>query len=83
MNLRPLAFVGLLSYSLYLWQEPFLLPGGQSRAWTSAFPLNIGCAVLAALASYYLVERPFLKLKNRGKSRAPVAAAPVAAAGIA
>ncbi len=82
LNLRPLAFIGLLSYSLYLWQEPFLLPGDQSRAWASAFPLNIGCAVLAALASYYLIERPFLKLKNRGKSRAQVSSRPVAAAGI-
>ena len=32
---------------------------------TNAFPQNVIFAVLAALASYYLLEQPFLKLRQR------------------
>jgi peptidoglycan/LPS O-acetylase OafA/YrhL len=62
-NWKPLAWVGVLSYSLYLWQEPFLFFA--SRAWACSFPQNIALAFGAAMASHYLVERPFLKLKDR------------------
>jgi peptidoglycan/LPS O-acetylase OafA/YrhL len=60
---RPLAFVGTLSYSLYLWQQPFM--NRTSGALTSSFPLNIGLAFAAALASYYLVEQPLLRYRAR------------------
>lgn len=64
--------IGTLSYSLYLWQEPFLF--FFSKTWATTYPQNIGLAVMAALASYYLVERPALKMKDR-------VAGPVAYAG--
>jgi peptidoglycan/LPS O-acetylase OafA/YrhL len=59
---RPAVLVGVLAYSLYLWQEIFL-----SRAphWWTAWPQNIVLAVLAAVASYYVVESPFLRIKDR------------------
>jgi peptidoglycan/LPS O-acetylase OafA/YrhL len=59
------AFVvaGVLSYSLYLWQQLFL---GPHRGGTPArLPLALALAVSAAVASYVLVERPFLGLKAR------------------
>jgi peptidoglycan/LPS O-acetylase OafA/YrhL len=62
LNWTPLVWVGVLSYSLYLWQNPFLL-GGLDKVWTS-FPYNLGFAFAAALLSYYLIERPFLQLKD-------------------
>jgi peptidoglycan/LPS O-acetylase OafA/YrhL len=62
LNLRALALIGGLSYSLYLWQQPFL--NRNSDAWMNAFPQNIILAVGAALASYTLLERPFLKLRS-------------------
>jgi peptidoglycan/LPS O-acetylase OafA/YrhL len=52
---KPLRWVGLLSYSLYVWQQIFLAP--QSPLLTP-FPINVGCALLAATLSYYLVESP-------------------------
>lgn len=64
LNTRPLVFVGVLSYSLYLWQELFLNPFDETSMFT-AVPINLVLAVLAALASYYLIERPFLRLKSR------------------
>jgi len=60
---RILGYIGVLSYSLYLWQQPFL-NRGSSSIYTS-FPMNIVLAVAAALASYYLVEKPFLRFKDR------------------
>jgi peptidoglycan/LPS O-acetylase OafA/YrhL len=63
LNLRPIAFVGTLSYSLYLWQQPFLAPSNATVS--GRFPLNILFAFLAALGSYFIVERPFLRLRRR------------------
>ena len=63
LDWRPIAFIGVLSYSLYLWQQPFLNRDG-SAVW-NAFPLNLVLAFLCALASYKLVEQPFLRLKDR------------------
>lgn len=61
----PLAYVGRLSYGLYLWHGLFITTNGSGPAWFQAYPLNVGLSVLATLASYYLVERKFLRLKNR------------------
>ena len=63
LNWAPLRFVGLLSYSLYLWQQVFI--NRNSNAAIAAFPLNVILAFAAALVSYYLIERPFLRLKDR------------------
>lgn len=63
LNVRPMVFVGVLSYSLYLWQQVFL--NRQGAAAVNAFPLNITLALSASLLSYYVVERPALRLRHR------------------
>jgi peptidoglycan/LPS O-acetylase OafA/YrhL len=63
LNARPVVFVGVLSYSLYLWQQPFL--ARQSHRALASFPLNLLLAIGLALASHYLVERPALRLRAR------------------
>ena len=62
LNAAPLVFVGWTSYSLYLWQQPFLDRASQSPF--AAFPLNVVCAVTLALTSYFVVERPALRLRK-------------------
>jgi len=42
LNWKPVVFLGVLSYSLYLWQSPFL--NHRSDAWLHAFPQNLVCA---------------------------------------
>ena len=68
LNARPLIFVGVLSYSLYVWQQLFL--NCDAQEWINAFPQNLLLAICAALASYYLLERPFLGLRHRLRRRA-------------
>jgi peptidoglycan/LPS O-acetylase OafA/YrhL len=63
LNARAVAGFGALSYSLYLWQQPFL--NRESAAFVAAFPLNVALAIGAALCSYRFVERPALFLGRR------------------
>jgi peptidoglycan/LPS O-acetylase OafA/YrhL len=62
LNWGPVVYIGVLSYSLYLWQNVFL--NADWDAWPARLPINILLAFGMALASYYLVERPFLRLKT-------------------
>ncbi len=64
-----IVFVGLISYSLYLW-NPFAMLIARHLATGTvgrAAPLVVGRVVTFgfALGSYYLVERPGLRLKDR------------------
>jgi peptidoglycan/LPS O-acetylase OafA/YrhL len=61
--------IGLWSYSLYLWQQPFYKMNRDGLAPT---PLLVAGAVLCALASFYLVENPARRWLNQ-RIRVPVA----------
>jgi peptidoglycan/LPS O-acetylase OafA/YrhL len=78
LELRLVVLVGVLSYSLYLWQQPFLK---DSPAWWCRWPQCLVLAVAAAVACHLLVERPFLRLKARASAepRPGPAAPPVPA----
>jgi len=67
LNAAPVVAVGMISYSLYLWQQPFL--NRTSGLWWSAFPVNLILAVGCAVASYFLIERPSLALRARLEKR--------------
>lgn len=63
-ELAPLRFIGLISYSLYLWHLPNI---NQMIPVIRSMPLMvrvIGAFVIAYL-SYQLVERPFLRRRHR------------------
>jgi peptidoglycan/LPS O-acetylase OafA/YrhL len=68
LNWRPVAWMGMLSYSFYLWQQPFL--NRSSQDWWTAFPQNLLLVGLFGAASYYCVEKPFLALRERRKEKA-------------
>jgi peptidoglycan/LPS O-acetylase OafA/YrhL len=69
LDLGPVAWVGRLSYSLYLWQQVFA-PNGTGPAWFREFPIGLLGAVGCAAASYYLLERPLLALRSRFRREA-------------
>ena len=62
----PFVFVGTISFSLYLWQQLF---ANVNLPIAHAFPLGILEALGMATASYYFIEAPFLRLKDRVASR--------------
>lgn len=64
LNFAPVMWLGKISYSLYLWQEPFFF--AQSRPHLYKLLLCIGLSCL----SYYAVEQPVLRLREK-KATAP------------
>jgi peptidoglycan/LPS O-acetylase OafA/YrhL len=67
LNAPPIAFIGVISYSIYLWQQLFL--NRDSASVVGTFPLNIVLVAAAALASFYLIERPSLRTRHRLEGR--------------
>jgi len=68
---RVIYFLGLISYSLYLWhfvvmqQIQFLIGDAYaSLPHSLTFPLTAVAVITVATASYYLVERPFYRLRS-------------------
>ncbi len=60
---QPLRWLGHLSYSLYLWQQPFV--SQYHHGSLQRFPLNVMLALACACGSYYFVERPAIRLGHR------------------
>lgn len=67
-------WIGTISYSLYLWQMPFMNPEAPISLWLR-IPLALGCAAL----SYYAIERPVLALRRWTEKRQENASAKVGA----
>jgi peptidoglycan/LPS O-acetylase OafA/YrhL len=59
LNWRVLRHFGRISYSLYLWQQLFTGP------YTRPFPMNFLGMVVCAELSYFLVERPSFRIRER------------------
>lgn len=60
-----LRWLGKVSYSVYLWQQVFLISRFPSWGVFRRFPVNVFCALMAGVISHYVIEQPFLKIKTR------------------
>lgn len=66
LNHPVMIYIGTLSYSIYIWQQFFLVPGiTYLPGWAQTFPVNILLIALTSMASYHLWERSFLNLKEK------------------
>jgi peptidoglycan/LPS O-acetylase OafA/YrhL len=71
LNWKPIAQIGVLSYSIYLWQTLFLHENNIQvfgswvgvAGWISTFPGNWIAILIVACLSYYLVEQPALRAR--------------------
>jgi peptidoglycan/LPS O-acetylase OafA/YrhL len=78
-----LAWLGLISYGLYLWHATIaitLVRHGVAQ-WWKLLALTLVLTVSCAAISYYVVERPILRLKHRRARRASAPADAVVVAG--
>jgi hypothetical protein len=84
LSVRPLVWVGRISYGLYLWHWPLfavLTAGRTGLTGVSLFGLRIAATVGVAAASYHLIELP--TRRGAGLRLAPVAAAAAAVTAVA
>jgi len=72
LNVAPLIWLGNISYSLYLWQQPFF---------DRSAPIRFGVLLALGLAcvSYYAVEKPMLRVRERRATPTELETATVAA----
>ena len=70
---RPAVFIGLVSYPLYLWHWPLLaLLRNVDRAPSSAaIGATLALAALLAVATWWIIERPLVRLPHRSRLRGP------------
>jgi peptidoglycan/LPS O-acetylase OafA/YrhL len=59
LNARVIVFIGTVSYSWYIWQQPFF-----TVSWLG-FPMNVIASFGVAIVSYYVIELPISKRKER------------------
>jgi len=89
LSLRPVRWVGVISYGLYLWHWPVYVALTSRRTGldgAALLALRLGCTLAVATASYYLVEAPIRRGALRGlriRVLAPATALGVAAAFVA
>ena len=62
LNLKIVNFIGILSFSIYLWQQIFII---KSLNWVQQFPQNVFLILIVSMFSYFLIEKPFLRLKSK------------------
>jgi peptidoglycan/LPS O-acetylase OafA/YrhL len=62
LNSPPFVFIGVMSYSIYLWQQPFLKYSDEQ--WWTRPPYNLILLISCSLFSYYIIEKTFLHLRK-------------------
>lgn len=65
MDFKPFAYLGKISYGIYVYQGLFLLTGPGSELKFQQLPLNIILTMGLAVVSYHFLEKPILRYKNR------------------
>ncbi len=66
LNSKTMVNIGVLSYSLYIWQQLFLNPTSPSPL--NRLPLNLLLICAVSTFSYRWIEAPFLRLRPRFSS---------------
>jgi peptidoglycan/LPS O-acetylase OafA/YrhL len=69
LEMKPIRWIGWISYSLYLWQQPFFgdnfISSPPRLAALREWPINLLALLMCAIFSYYVVEKPFIRLGHK------------------
>lgn len=65
LELKPIRYIGKISYGLYVYQGLFLTTGPTKKLLIQTFPLNIFLTILTAILSHHLFESQFIKIKKK------------------
>ncbi len=70
LELAPLRWIGRISYSLYLWQQLWTPVVGLPRPLgvLQQWPVNMVAVFASAALSYYVIERPLIRLGSRWRT---------------
>lgn len=63
LNSLPMTTLGVMSYSIYLWQQPFTLP--YPRPWFTYFPFNLFGIIICSSFSYFIIEKISLRWRQK------------------
>jgi peptidoglycan/LPS O-acetylase OafA/YrhL len=82
LALRPIVWLGTISYGIFLWHHPIVLQAAAhypeaSIAWLGFVSLAI--TIVCAAGSWYLLERPLMRTVHRRLGERETAAADQAA----
>jgi len=64
MSIKPVTFIGMISYSIYLWHVFALKLFGGISSGSAGFLITLIATIVISAVSYQFVERTFLKLKT-------------------
>jgi len=64
-NFNPLVGLGFVSYSLYIWQQPFCMPQGEGLLSSQSTWVSIIIPLALATMSYWFIEKKFQKLGQK------------------
>jgi peptidoglycan/LPS O-acetylase OafA/YrhL len=65
LELNWVRWLGRLSYSLYIWQELFLVHDGEPLGFMQRYPGCLMMSLMSAVVSYYLIEKPAIRMGHR------------------
>lgn len=85
LSLRPLCWLGLISYGVYLFHWPmqlWLTPDRVGLHGPALFVLKVSATVALAALSYWLLERPIRRGRGVISRLPPLVVAPVAVSGV-
>jgi len=75
LEMKPLTWIGKVSYGLYLWHWPVVLMVSRMTYLPSKLGVDLTVTIITltiVTISYYKLEQPFLKLKDRiGHAKKP------------
>jgi peptidoglycan/LPS O-acetylase OafA/YrhL len=74
LSFPPLAALGKISYGVYLWHWPVIVATNPWGRTGGALVAKAAIALGLSIVSWWVVERPFLRLKDRFRSSVPVPA---------